>query len=93
MLPDTFPRVPDDFPGPMLYEVAPEHRFSRGRFWRPNHRGYTDSPGKAGIYFGPVYADTSYAIDAQAVLACLTAEADALRGSLEGLDVVAKETA
>lgn len=73
-LPDAFERVPNDFDGPVFYEVAPEWRSGRGRWWRPNSSGYTDHPAYAGIYAGPagvLGSERSYAVSAQQVLACM----------------------
>lgn len=73
-LPDAFERAPDDFDGPVFFEVAPEWRSGRGRFWKPAAAGYTDHPGYAGIYASPrqvLGSDRSYAVSAHQVLACM----------------------
>ena len=73
-LTETFERVADDYTGPVLYEVAPRWRAGRGRWWRPGRQGYTDNPSFAGIYAGTreiLGSETSYAVSAHLVLACM----------------------
>lgn len=69
-LPDTFPSVADNFRGPCMYEVRPEWRSGRGRWWRAVGQGYTDDVTQAGIYDGPdgvSGSERSYAVSADLV--------------------------
>lgn len=41
-----------------VYEVKPEHRRGRARFWRPASSGYTDEITGAGLYTKPQEGET-----------------------------------
>lgn len=70
---NSLPPVDDDFTGPCLIEVKPQHRSGRGRWWRPKSNGYTDIPGEAGVYSAEeaakvcVNQDRIYRVDAARV--------------------------
>lgn len=73
-MPVAFDPAPDGYDGPVMYEVRPDRRSGRGRFWRPGGAGYTDHPSYAGVYSDGSSvrgSETAYAVPAHQVLACM----------------------
>lgn len=88
--PDYFPRVPADHVGPVFYEVAPEFRSGRSRWWRHNSQGYTDAIEQAGVYpnaRGIEGSERSYAVSAADVLAAYVAFVDSAATAAQKLAV------
>lgn len=73
-LPAVFPPVAADFRGRCMFEVRPEWRSGRGRWWRDGGKGYTDDVSQAGIFpdaEGVQGSERAYAVSADLVLSWL----------------------
>lgn len=90
MIPDEFPAVPDDFDGAMIYEVKPEWRSGRGRWWRPNGHGYTNDPQEVGLYrsvAAVIGSERHYAVDVRVLAQAMREEGGRCLAIADILDV------
>jgi hypothetical protein len=93
--PESFPRVADDFAGPVLIEVAPDERIPKSdRYWHED--GMVDNPLDAKVYPNAATAmvdileegcpeGSAYPVDALAVLADEEARVAEFRRRVEGV--------